>query len=110
MRIVSTTLWLPKHGNTNEEYEDAAAPLEPQDTLVDDFRCSVADGATETSFSGLWAKLLVNGFIEGADRTKLKHLWADAVSTKTLAWYAEQKAESGAYAALVGLTLKAGDT
>jgi hypothetical protein len=106
MRIVSTTFWLPKRGNTNEEYEDSAAPMEAVETETDVYRCAVADGATETSFSGFWAKLLCDGFVANIDRAQLKSEWADSVATKELAWYAEQKAESGAYAALVGLTIK----
>jgi hypothetical protein len=105
MRIVTTTFWLPKKGNSNEEYEDAAFPVEPVECQTDKFRCAVADGATETSFSGLWAKLLVTGYVDQLERSHLKKLWMDSVETKQLAWYAEQKAESGAYAALVGLTI-----
>lgn len=108
MRIVCNTLWLPKKGNTNEEYEDAAAPSEAVETETDVFKCAVADGATETSFSALWAKLLVDGYIDGTDRNQLKVRWAEGVGNKELPWYAEQKAESGAYAALVGLTLRNG--
>lgn len=107
MHISSTTLWLPKKGNSSEEYEDAAAPMDPVELDADLYRCAVADGATETSFSGLWARLLVNGYVEETDRTLLKHTWNDSVATKKLAWYAEEKAQSGAYAALVGLTLNA---
>jgi hypothetical protein len=105
MHIVCETLWLPKKGNTSDEYEDAAAPLKITDSRLETFRCAVADGATETSFSALWARLLVEGYVDGSDLAHLKQLWQAAVSTKQLAWYAEQKAQSGAYAALVGLTL-----
>src|SRR5581483_6881715 len=68
--------------------------------------CAVADGATETSFSRLWAKLLVDGFVNGTDRKELKKKWAESISGKELPWYAEEKAQSGAYAALVGLVIK----
>lgn len=108
MRVLCNTLWLPKKGNTDDEYEDAAAPFEAVDAEFETFRCAVADGATETSFSALWAKLLVDGFLTGADRAKLKLQWQEGIGTKELPWYAEQKAESGAYAALVGLTLSGG--
>ncbi len=109
MRVSCNTLWLPKKGNTNDEYEDAAAPSESVDKDTDKFRCAVADGATETSFSALWAKLLVDGFISGADRNDLKKQWLQSLANKQLEWYAEQKAESGAYAALLGLTLQSSD-
>lgn len=105
MHLVCSTLWLPKKGNTAEEYEDAAAPLDPIDKDTDVFRCAVADGATETSFSRTWAKLLVEGYVERTARATLKERWADSISGKQLAWYAEEKAQSGAFAALVGLQI-----
>jgi hypothetical protein len=108
MRVVTNTLWLPKKGNTNEEYEDAAFPMESVEVETDSFRCAVADGATETSFSALWAKLLVEGFVNQTPRNESKQKWAEGIATKELPWYAEQKAESGAYAALLGLVLKGG--
>jgi hypothetical protein len=105
MRVTCNTLWLPKKGNTNEEYEDAAAPFYPLEEVTEQFRCAVADGATETSFSALWARLLVDGYINGTARAELKNKWQHSLENKQLAWYAEQKAESGAFAALVGLTI-----
>jgi hypothetical protein len=106
MKVVCQTLWLPKRGNSEEEYEDAAAPAEPLSEDTDEFRCAVADGATETSFSRLWAQLLVDGFVANTDCEELKAKWHESIADKPLPWYAEQKAESGAYAALVGLTIK----
>jgi hypothetical protein len=109
MHVTCRTFWLPKEGNTAEEYEDAAAPLEPFDSDVQVFKCAVADGATETSFARLWAQLLVKGYVEGSDPAVLQGEWQQSLTGKTLPWYAEQKAESGAFAALVGLTLRGGD-
>lgn len=109
MHVVTTTLWLPKKGNTDEEYEDAAAPTERVDKTFSEFRCAVADGATEASFSRLWAKLLCEGFVDRTERAELKKRWAAGITTTSLPWYAEQKAESGAFAALVGLMLRDGD-
>lgn len=105
MKIVSRTYWLPKKGNTIEEYEDAACPLQTVDSDVKEFLCAVADGATETSFARLWAQLLVEGFVSGTELSVLKQRWARGISRENLPWYAEEKAELGAYAALVGLTL-----
>ena len=55
MHITGTTLCLPKDGNTKAEYEDAAYPGNEINYYGELFRCAVADGATETSFSRLWA-------------------------------------------------------
>lgn len=106
MRITGMALWLPKEGNTEEEYEDAVCPCDPVDQELAQFRCAVADGATETSFAGLWARLLVEGYAgELFDLARLRQDWTDQVSEKKLPWYAEQKVISGAFAALVGLTV-----
>ena len=51
------TLSLPKRGHSADEFEDAFA-FDPAAG-----RYAVADGASESSFAGLWARLLVEGFI-----------------------------------------------
>jgi hypothetical protein len=101
--------WLPKAGNTPEEYEDAFV------TLPEQGRFAVADGATETSFSGLWAAALVAAYVEEppvpeADAAvledwlaPLQEAWHAAVPWDRLPWYGLEKAKSGAYAALLGL-------
>lgn len=108
MRVVGRTLWLPKHGNTPEEYEDAASPQENFESEDETFRCAVADGATETSFSRLWAELLVGGYVKGSEVASLQVEWQKSISGRKLAWYAEEKAERGAFAALLGLTISDG--
>jgi hypothetical protein len=105
IHITCRMLWLPKDGNSEEEYEDAAAPTEAIDGEFETFRCAVADGATETSFSRSWANLLVNGFREEQERDHLRALWQAEIPTEDLPWYAEEKASNGAFAALAGLTL-----
>jgi hypothetical protein len=110
MKVTTRTLWLPKRGNTEEEYEDAAAPIEAVSGEFASFKCAVADGATETSFSGLWAKLLVDGYVAGEERDVLRKRWHEAVDGKQLAWYAQEKAASGAFAALVCLQVSADES
>lgn len=112
MYVSTRTYWLPKHGNTLAEYEDAAAPVEPFVSEVSQFKCAVADGATEASFSGSWAKLLVDGYVRGVEWTnpaglsELAGAWQSSLDGQALPWYAEQKAQSGAFAAVVGLFLR----
>ena len=111
MLVTCTTLWLPKDGNAQDEYEDAAYPLTFSDAEQQpEFRCAVADGATETSFSGLWANLLVRGYVEGEPLEESRIKWKEAIPSDDQPWYVEEKAQAGAYAALVGLTLFAGGT
>lgn len=115
MRIYANSWWLPKRGNTAEEYEDACWPRDLCSGPCAAFRCAVADGATETSFSGLWARLLVRAHGRGRLTPRglpealrpLQREWRRRVSATPLPWYAEQKADQGAYAALAGLTLTA---
>lgn len=106
MHVTGKLFWMPKKGNSIEEYEDAAYPVESFEVEVPEFKCAVADGATETSFAGFWAALLCEGFAEGYAMKELRQTWNDAVRQKELPWYAEEKLEKGAYAALVGLHLK----
>lgn len=117
MRLFAQAFWLPKAGNTEKEYEDAFCPRRldsGQETEARDFRVAVADGATETSFSGLWAKQLVRAYTKGellpggfsACLHKLQVRWRAIVNGRTLAWYAEEKARSGAAAAFLGLHLQ----
>ena len=108
MHVNAKTFWLPKRGNAIEEYEDAAWPFDFFDAEVAEFKCAVADGATETSFAGLWAQLLVEGFAEKHPLKLLRERWNAEVRQKDLPWYAEEKLEKGAYAALAGLYLKKG--
>lgn len=109
MRVSGKLFWLPKNGNSLEEYEDAAYPCDEHfETEVTEFRCAVADGATETSFAGLWAKLLVEGYSEKSALAQLRERWNADVRQKDLPWYAEEKLEKGAYAAVAGLHLRKG--
>jgi hypothetical protein len=115
VEIVARALWLPKAGNTAEEYEDAWAVEDESDEASDRFRCAVADGATEASFSGLWARLLTRGYCDGVfpdaptlcDFAPLQGAWEREVAAIPLPWYAEEKARSGAFSSLLGLTIAA---
>ena len=120
MRVRFNAFWMQKAGNLPEEYEDAFAPnASPDaDTGRDEFWCAVADGATETSFSGLWAQLLVDHFVnQRPAQIKADHLsglalnWRQAIDARTahkpLPWYAVEKLERGAFSSLIGLTIRA---
>jgi hypothetical protein len=97
---------LHREGNQPDEYEDAFAG-NPRSG-----RFAVADGASESSFAGLWAKLLAEGFIAGrrqpaADSwfTPLRRGWAEEVDHLDLDWFAEEKRQLGAFATFLGLSL-----
>lgn len=112
---MSDPFFIQKAGNTADEYEDAFWPRKKIDQKAVRFRFAVADGATETCFSGLWARLLVRAYCKGEfsrrllsrNLSRLQKQWLDENANKPLPWYAETKLKEGAYASLLGLTLKA---
>lgn len=103
----------PKAGNTSSEYEDAYWPHHDSDWNVELFRYAVADGATQTSFSGKWAKLLVRAYCKGLLASNkfyksikdLQQQWLDEVSSKQLPWFAQEKVRQGAFSTICGLTV-----
>jgi hypothetical protein len=100
--------WLPKEGNSVEEYEDAYA-AEPGAG-----RFAIADGASESSYAGLWARLLVQGFVhEPASQPQdwltwlppLQKAWRDEVGDRPRPWNVEAKIQAGGFATFLGLTI-----
>ncbi len=97
-----------KRGNTPDEYEDAFAG----DAVT--ARFAVADGASESSFTATWAKLLVDAFVAAKGRSwrdlgwlePPRQHWADDVDPRPLPWYAEEKRDQGAYATLLGVAFR----
>jgi hypothetical protein len=109
MRISARALFLPKRGSDEAEYEDAFYPGDGVYETEHGFRCAVADGATESAFARLWARLLVRSF--GRRRwshERLRTIWRRAMRGKTLPWYLQAKAHEGAHAAFVGLSIRNG--
>jgi len=117
MRVSAQGFRAPKLGNQDSEYEDAFYPrreLISREARI--FHFAVADGATETSFSGLWAKQLVRAFCRGRldgpmcleGLRLLREQWHKIVSRRRLPWYAEEKVRSGAFAAIAGIRLEDG--
>jgi hypothetical protein len=102
------TFRLPKRGHSPDEYEDAAAG-DPARGLF-----AVADGASESSFAALWARLLAEDFVRtGPDDldgwlADAGRRWREAVGNAPLPWYAEAKREQGAFAAFLGLRVEPG--
>ncbi|MBK8050776.1 MAG: hypothetical protein IPK16_28925 [Anaerolineales bacterium] len=115
LHVTTRPLWAPKAGNRVEEYEDAYWPERWLRRRGNRLRFAVADGATETSFSALWAQQWVQCYgVGGCAPTRFddslaqeQAQWLQTVRSKPLPWYAEEKALSGAYAALIGLELLA---
>ncbi len=103
--------WVPKLGNSTEEYEDAFA------YSTTDGMFAIADGATESSFADRWARDLVDSFVtkppevNGAKvafpewLTPMQQRWRAGIDWENLPWFAEEKAKTGAFATFLGLTI-----
>ena len=101
--------WVPKLGNAEEEYEDASS------VAVATRRFAIADGATESSFADRWARSLVERFTAEPPLVPpssvplpdwlapLQQRWYAEIAWDKLPWFAEEKARSGAFAALLGV-------
>lgn len=109
MRVRTQAFHVPKQGNADEEYEDAYFPGTVEETLAE-FRCAVADGASESAYSGQWAQLLVEGFSRRQlQLAQLRAQWEEAIKGQPLPWFLEKKVHRGAYAALIGLAIRERD-
>ncbi len=102
--------WTPKSGYSPAEYEDCYAVGEAIDGAP--FRIAIADGATGSTFSALWAQLLTADFASGrmtmetitARLAFLGRDWAKKAQSEPLPWYALEKVRrDGSHAALLGV-------
>jgi hypothetical protein len=109
--ISHTGFTQPKAGSRSDENDDAWS------ASADNLRFAVADGATESSFSGAWACLLAGSFTggegslrQGREASTARAAWVSAQGAawrsqlpKKLTWLAEEKAREGGHAAFLGL-------
>lgn len=120
MRVRTHVHTLHKAGNAAAEYEDAYDYGWSPEAGAPAFRCAVADGATEASFSALWAAQLVRAYCSGGisvaalagSLPNLQQQWLAQVSAAAAdapeQWYVTEKLRRGAFSSLVGLTLQPG--
>ncbi len=113
-KFSSYTLAFQKAGMSWDEYEDASysdypgnKPIIGKKKIV---RFAIADGATESSFSNMWAGQLAKAYCQNDkfDDSILQTLrieWQKEISSKPLPWFAAEKVRQGAYATFCGLTL-----
>ncbi len=112
-----TEFWLPKAGNSPEEYEDAFRADYPAPGAA---RVAVTDGASESAFAREWADALAEAFVsrppelcalteDSLDAWLLapRERWHGQVPWDRLPWHGEAKARTGAFATLLGLTVEA---
>ncbi|WP_158617599.1 hypothetical protein [Corallococcus sp. CA049B] len=115
VEINEEVFWVQKAGSSVAEYEDSFSSKAPARKTGESFRFAISDGATESSFSGVWARLLVSLFSESNDTMDVpsllasaRPLWAAEVGRKELPWYAAVKAQDGAFASFLSLHLRNG--
>ena len=112
------SITLPKFGNTVDENEDNL--LEPSKPEIESnflVQFAISDGATESSFSKEWSDLLVSAYKNKPfDKEHLpitvkiiSERWKSIATAIEMPWYAEQKAEKGAFATFLGLTVNRED-
>ncbi|MGI8999477.1 MAG: protein phosphatase 2C domain-containing protein [Candidatus Limnocylindria bacterium] len=109
LRIGRTSL--AKAGNRRDENEDAIA------FSLARRRFAVSDGATASSFSREWSSAIASWYVHGksdgsiaAGIKPIQHRWAQALEGRDWPWYVAEKALQGAFATLVGLTIRSDRT
>ena len=109
MWISTHAFHLAKRGSPESEYEDAFFPDGVFQRDLSEFRCAVADGASESAFSGKWARLLVRWYCRRRVTLESLQRWWLRFATRLQApWYLEAKVRRGAHAAFVGLSIRDG--
>ncbi len=111
MKLVWKAFSICKDGNREEENEDAVYPhlVNGSSLNVDQFSCAMADGATTSSFSKLWANLLVKeSGISHNLQTDFNHtlnsarsLWMSELADKELPWPTAIKVRQGSFSTLL---------
>lgn len=108
----------PKFGCSKDENEDSlCCPSYTEIESATSVRFAISDGATESSYSKEWSQLLVDSYKNTPCEsnhlkqilTRLSKEWHALVAQQLTAvntpWYAQQKADLGAFATFLGLTL-----
>ena len=96
MWICTQAFHVPKRGSVESEYEDAFFPDREFQRDLSEFRCAVADGASESAFSGEWARLLVRGYCRRrVSLERLQRRWLRFVTRRPAPWYLEAKIKRG---------------
>lgn len=111
MKLAWKAFSLCKEGNREEENEDAVYPhlVNGSSLIADTFSCAMSDGATTSSFSKLWANLLVKESSLSHNKSNdlnqtiiaARTSWKAALPDKELPWPTAIKVRQGAFATLL---------
>ncbi|MGI8686902.1 MAG: hypothetical protein ACR2MO_17735 [Acidimicrobiales bacterium] len=121
MRCVVSSFWLPRDGSPVEHYEDAYFPRRTGVRITPRLRLAVADGASESMLSGLWAQTLVRTWCRSSRRRGMADVVASAMSgwdktivayrqgreaeERPIEWFEQPGLDRGAHATLLGVEL-----
>ena len=120
MRCTVSSFWLPRHGSPAGQYEDAFSPRRTGVRTAPSLRLAVADGASESMLSGLWADLLVTTWCRSRRRgvrevvaaamsewhtTLGNYLEGREAERRPIEWFEQPGLDRGAHATLLGLEL-----
>ena len=105
MKFIIAGFILPKENHTADECEDTFA-YEVDGNL----RCAVADGASNSSYSATWGKLLVNDYIVSGGNTLVERMgslqarWHAGIQWDDLKFPFREKAMEGDHSTLLGIS------
>lgn len=120
MRCLVSSFWLPRDGSPVEHYEDAYFPKRTGTRTTPRLRLAVADGASESMLSGLWAQTLVRSWcrsrrpgtadvvasaMSGWDATLVAYRRGREAEQRPIEWFEQPGLERGAHATLLGVEL-----
>lgn len=114
IKCTYNSISLPKQGNLVSENEDNILKPSKSDLEIDNLvYFAISDGATESSFSREWSDILVCSYTDKSynkgnlsETIRLaSETWKARTLSRDLPWYAEQKAEIGAFATFLGVTI-----
>ena len=107
---------IPKAGNQDIENEDALFPTSGIGESISGKPSTfiMADGATQTSFSGLWARCLIEAcadkklsepiFLQSIENAR--ETWLRSFEGKEIPWHAAEKIRQGAFSAITWLEIQ----
>jgi hypothetical protein len=103
--LVWTAYRCPKAGHSDAECEDAYAA----DTTAGRF--ALADGASESAFAREWAEGVAGAYVTHRGRWSAwlpatRDHWQRRFQSEAMPWYVEAKFLDGAFATLLGLTVR----
>lgn len=113
---------IPKLGNGEDENDDAIGlSRQPKNgPKLTELRFAIADGATQASFSRLWAHLLVRNAIQSGHTPSVKRFinlveksypeWHEEVEKIELPWFAIEKAKKGAFSSFLWISITTNQT